>query len=129
MGGLVLLSLVLVTLSFRDSDDGPVASAQEGAAAVLRPFQVAADRLAEPFRDAYAWVDGLYDARSDAEELRKENDDTQATGRPDAGSPPARTSVSVTSSPSATGHASPTAIGGSRPGSSRVPPVPTPSRS
>ncbi len=74
VGGLVLLSLVLVTLSFRESDNGPVASAQEGAAAALRPFQVAADRIAEPFRDAYAWVDGLFEARSDAEALREENE-------------------------------------------------------
>ena len=74
VGGLVLLSLVLVTLSFRDADDGPVANAQEGVATVLRPFQVAADRIAEPFRDAYGWVDGLFDARSDAERLRAENE-------------------------------------------------------
>lgn len=74
MGGLLLLSLVLVTLSFRQQDEGPVASAQEGAAALLRPFQVAADRIAEPFRDAYDWVDGLVGARSDAEEMRKENE-------------------------------------------------------
>jgi rod shape-determining protein MreC len=74
VGGLVLVSLALVTLSFRQQDDGPVAGAQEGAAAVLRPFQVAADRIAEPFRDAYAWVDGLFDARSDAERLQKENE-------------------------------------------------------
>jgi rod shape-determining protein MreC len=74
VGGLVLLSLALVTLSFREQDDGPVASGQEGVAAVLRPFQVAADRIAEPFRDAFAWVDGLFDARSDAEQLRKENE-------------------------------------------------------
>ena len=69
-----MLSLVLVTLSFRQQDDGPVASAQEGAAAVLRPFQVAADRIAEPFRDAYHWFDGLFGARSDAEQLREENE-------------------------------------------------------
>lgn len=74
MGGLLLLSLVLVTLSFRQQDEGPVASAQEGAAALLRPFQVAADRIAEPFRDAYDWFDGLVGARSDAEEMRKENE-------------------------------------------------------
>jgi rod shape-determining protein MreC len=74
VGGLVVLSLVLVTLSFREEGDGPVASAQEGAAAVLRPFQVAADRIAEPFRDAYAWVDSLFDARSDAERLEEENE-------------------------------------------------------
>lgn len=69
-----MLSLALVTLSFRQQDDGPVASAQEGAAAVLRPFQVAADRIAEPFRDAYGWFDGLLAARSDAEALRRENE-------------------------------------------------------
>jgi rod shape-determining protein MreC len=69
-----MVSLALVTLSFREQDDGPVTSAQEGVAALLRPFQVAADRIAEPFRDAYAWVDGLLDAKSDAERLRKENE-------------------------------------------------------
>lgn len=74
VGGLVVLSLVLVTLSFREDGDGPVASAQEAAATVLRPFQVAADRIAEPFRDAYAWVDSLFDARSDAERLEQENE-------------------------------------------------------
>jgi rod shape-determining protein MreC len=74
VGGLVVLSLVLVTLSFREEGDGPVASAQEGAATVLRPFQVAADRIAEPFRDAYAWADSLFDARSDAERLEQENE-------------------------------------------------------
>ena len=74
VGSLVLVALVLVTLSFRESGDGPVTRVQNGAAAVLRPFQVAADRIAEPFRDAYAWVDGLFDARSDAERLRQENE-------------------------------------------------------
>lgn len=74
VGALVLAALVLVTLSFREADDGPVTRAQNGAAAVLRPFQVAADRIAEPFRDAYAWVDSLFDARSDAERLREENE-------------------------------------------------------
>jgi rod shape-determining protein MreC len=74
VGGLLLVALVLVTLSFRESDDGPVTSAQNGAAAVLRPFQVAADRIAEPFRDAYGWFDSLVDARSDAERLQAENE-------------------------------------------------------
>ena len=74
MGGLVVLSLVLVTISFREGGDGPVASAQNAAAAMLRPFQVAADRVAEPFRDAYRWADGLFGARSDATRLEKENE-------------------------------------------------------
>jgi rod shape-determining protein MreC len=74
LGGLVLLALVLVTLSFREDDDGPVSGAQSAAASALRPFQVAADRVAEPFRDAYAWADGLVDARSDADTLQRENE-------------------------------------------------------
>ena len=74
VGGLVVLSLILVTISFREDGDGPVASAQNAGAAVLRPFQVAADRVAEPFRDAYRWADGLFGARSDAARLEKENE-------------------------------------------------------
>jgi rod shape-determining protein MreC len=74
VGGLVLLSLVLVTISFRENGDGPLASAQEGAATVLRPFQVATDRVAEPFRDAYAWGESLLGARSDAARLERENE-------------------------------------------------------
>jgi len=74
VGGLVLLSLVLVTISFREDGSGPLASVQNGAAAVLRPFQVAADRVAEPFRDAYGWTSSLLDARSDAARLEKENE-------------------------------------------------------
>lgn len=74
VGGLVLLSLVLVTLSFREDGDGPVAGAQNAAAAALRPFQVAADRVTEPFRDAYAWSSSLLHARSDAARLEQENE-------------------------------------------------------
>jgi rod shape-determining protein MreC len=74
VGGLVLLSHVLVTDSFRENGIGPLASAQNGAAAVLRPFQVAADRVAEPFRDAYGWTSSLLDARSNAARLEKENE-------------------------------------------------------
>ena len=72
IGILVLLSLVLITLSFRPGDDGPVAGVQDAGAAVLRPFAVGAERVTQPFRDAYAWVDGLFDARSEAERLRSD---------------------------------------------------------
>jgi rod shape-determining protein MreC len=72
VGVLVLLALLLVTFSFRSEDEGPLASAQNAGASVLRPFQVAADRVAEPFRDMYSWVDGLFDARSRAERAEAE---------------------------------------------------------
>ena len=74
VGGLVLLSLVLVTVSFRENGDGRLAGAQSAGAAVLRPFQVAADRVAKPFRDAYGWTSSLVDARSDAARLERENE-------------------------------------------------------
>jgi rod shape-determining protein MreC len=67
VGGLVLLSLVLITVSFRSSAlDG----AQGTAADVLRPFEVAADRVSRPFRDAVGWMHGLVDAKSENKKLR-----------------------------------------------------------
>lgn len=70
VGLLVLLSLILVTVSFRSGDDGPLADVQNTGATVLRPFAVGAERVAQPFRDAYGWVDSLFTARSEAERLR-----------------------------------------------------------
>ena len=45
---------LLITFSFRQPDEGPFASVESAAAAVLRPFTVAGERVAQPFRDAYA---------------------------------------------------------------------------
>ncbi len=73
MGILVLVSLVLITFSFRSGEDGPLASVQSAGSTVLRPFAVGFERVAQPFRDGYGWVDSLFDARSDAERLRVEN--------------------------------------------------------
>jgi rod shape-determining protein MreC len=74
VGVLVVLAIALITISFREGDDGPLARAQDAGAAALRPFQVAADRIAEPFEDAYYWADGLLSARSDADRLAEENE-------------------------------------------------------
>jgi rod shape-determining protein MreC len=74
VGILVVVAIGLITVSFREGDDGPLASAQDAGATVLRPFQVAADRVAEPFEDAYRWIDGLLSARSDADRLAEENE-------------------------------------------------------
>jgi len=72
VGVLVLLSLVLVTLSFGSGEDGSLSRVQSAGASALRPFAVGAERVAQPFRDAYGWVDGLVGARSEAERLRAE---------------------------------------------------------
>lgn len=69
VGVLVALSLVLVTVSFRSDDlSGP----QAAGAAVLRPFQVAAERVARPFRDAYGWSADLVGAKRELDRTREE---------------------------------------------------------
>jgi rod shape-determining protein MreC len=73
VGSLVLLSLVLITLTYRSGDDGPLTGVHSTGATVLRPFAVGFERIAQPFRDAYGWADSLLDARSEAERLRAEN--------------------------------------------------------
>jgi rod shape-determining protein MreC len=70
VGVLVLLSLVLITVSFRSSAlDG----VQGTAASVLRPFEVAADRVTRPFRDAVNWSRGLVNAKNENKKLRAQN--------------------------------------------------------
>ena len=71
VGFLVLVSLVLITVSFRSSAlDG----VQGAGATVLRPFEVAADRIARPFADTIGWFRGLVDAKSENKKLRAENE-------------------------------------------------------
>jgi rod shape-determining protein MreC len=72
VGLLVLLSLLLITVHFRESDEGGLHDAQGAAATVLRPFQIAAERVAQPFRDVYGYFDALVGAKSENERLRDE---------------------------------------------------------
>jgi rod shape-determining protein MreC len=69
---LVLLALVLLTVSFRSPTSGALHSVQGYGASALRPFQVAAERVARPFRDAYDYVTGLTGAKSENKKLRRE---------------------------------------------------------
>ena len=73
LGLLVLLALALITISFRESESGPLHTAQASVASALQPLTVAVERVARPFRDAYNWTEGLFSARSDVERLRAEN--------------------------------------------------------
>ncbi len=72
MAVLVLVSLGLLTVYFRESSGGGLHSVQSAGSSVLRPFEVAANRVAQPFRDAASWVGGLSGARSDNKKLRRE---------------------------------------------------------
>ena len=74
----MLLSLVLITIYFREPAGGGLHGVQSGGATVLRPFEVAANRVASPFRDAYGWFAGLIHAKSENADLRAKLDRIRA---------------------------------------------------
>jgi rod shape-determining protein MreC len=74
VGALVLLSIVLITIYFREPAGGGLHGVQSAGAAVMRPFEVAAERVARPFRDAYDWFAGLVHAKNQNAALRAELD-------------------------------------------------------
>jgi rod shape-determining protein MreC len=88
VGCLIAASLVLMTVSFRSNAlDG----VQGAGVTVLRPFEVAATRVAQPFRDATSWTRGLFRAKSEnrkltrqIEELRREVAGLEAARRANA---------------------------------------------
>jgi rod shape-determining protein MreC len=69
---LVLVSLALITVYFRESDDGALHGAQRIGLSVAMPFEVAGERIARPFRDAWGWASDLVGAKDENEKLRKE---------------------------------------------------------
>ena len=71
--GLVVVALALVTISFRSPTTGALHSVQGAGSTALRPFQIAATRIAQPFRDAYEYVHGLANAKAENKRLREEN--------------------------------------------------------
>ena len=71
---LIVLSLALISVYFRESDDGALHDVQGAVATVLEPFEVAADRVAQPFQDLYGYFAGLVHAKSEVERLRAENE-------------------------------------------------------
>jgi len=75
---LVVGALALLTISFRSPSSGALHDVQSAGAAGLRPFQVAAERVARPFRDVYGYFSGLAGAKAENEKLKKEC----ATGAP-----------------------------------------------
>ena len=71
---LILLSIALITIYFREPSSGGLHQAQSAGATVLRPFEVGAERFARPFRDAYSYTTGLFHAKSENKRLRAEVD-------------------------------------------------------
>ena len=73
LGILVLASLALITA--RSASAGRAAARRPGCGrGRLQPLEVAAERIARPFRDAYGWTKDLFNARSENKKLRTENE-------------------------------------------------------
>jgi rod shape-determining protein MreC len=71
-GVLVVASLAMITAYFRESDSGAMHDVQGTASSVLEPFQIGADRLVAPFRDAWGYLSDLIDAKSENADLRRD---------------------------------------------------------
>ena len=74
LGILVVLALALITASFREDQDGPLHGVQGAVADALQPLEIAVERVARPFRDAYGWTKDLFHAQSENERLRAETE-------------------------------------------------------
>lgn len=69
---LVLVALTLVTISFRSPTSGALHGLQGAGSTALHPFQIAATRVAQPFRDAYSYLEGLTKAKAENKKLKRE---------------------------------------------------------
>jgi rod shape-determining protein MreC len=70
--GLIVLSLVLLSSHFSESESGPLHTIQRGVSAVLSPIGEGAERVLKPARDLINWFDETFDARGENERLREE---------------------------------------------------------
>jgi rod shape-determining protein MreC len=68
----------MITVYFREAPSGPLHDVQSTAATVIRPFEIGAQRVSRPFRDAYGWVAALFHAKSENERLQEEVDQLRA---------------------------------------------------
>lgn len=66
----MVLSLVLITVYFRESEGGTLHDLQSTGTKILRPFEVAANQVARPFNDLADWAGGLADAKSENRKLK-----------------------------------------------------------
>ncbi len=67
-----MVSLLLLTVYFRESSSGGLHGVQSTGASILKPFEVAAERIARPFRDAAGWVGDVIGAKNENKKLRRD---------------------------------------------------------
>ena len=105
---LVSLSIALLTVYFGESASGGLHAIQRGFLEVMAPLQEGASRALKPARDLVGWTGDVFDAKSENEDLRKQNEELRASSR--RGRRPSATRGSCAGwSASTDRHASPTA--------------------
>ncbi|MDP3631441.1 MAG: rod shape-determining protein MreC [Actinomycetota bacterium] len=75
---LVVVSLVLITAYFRESESGLLHGARKVTLAVTTPLSQAGQVIARPFESVGDWISGLGVSRSDIATLRKQNEELRA---------------------------------------------------
>ena len=75
---LLLLSIGMLTLYFRESESGVAHSVQDGVLRVVAPLQNGTARATKPFRDAWNWTSDLFGAKSENGRLRREVQELRA---------------------------------------------------
>jgi rod shape-determining protein MreC len=71
---LVVLSLILLTAYFGETSNGGLHSVQRGFLTVVSPIQDGANKALKPVRDLFGWFGDTLHAKSQRDELRKQND-------------------------------------------------------
>ncbi len=74
---LIIASLALLTVSFREAQDGPVHTVRQGLASLLSPLQSLGSKVAEPFQEGYDWFKSMWTANKKVEELELQKDTLQ----------------------------------------------------
>jgi rod shape-determining protein MreC len=69
---LIVVSLVLLSTQFSESQSGPLHGVQRGVATVLSPIEDGASRALKPARDLVNWFDETFHARGENDQLRAE---------------------------------------------------------
>ncbi len=75
---LVVVSLVMITMYFRESDTGLLHGARRVTLAVTAPLAQAGDTIVSPFAAVGDWFTGLGVSRSDIDTLRTQNDELRS---------------------------------------------------
>jgi len=75
--GLVVVSLILLTVYFGESASSPLHSIQRGVLAVVSPVQDGASRALKPARDLFGWVGDTFHAKKERDQLRAQRDQLQ----------------------------------------------------